>query len=78
MDRNARDTHEKYKKAYGNRREIRKKINVLNVNDEARVAMISVFRAQLPDIDFGSLDLDFIDDSEPCLEYDPENDELSE
>ena len=78
LDRNARDTHEKYKKAYGNRREIRKKINVLNVNDEARIAMISVFRAQLPDIDFGSLDLDFIDDSEPILEYDPETDELSE
>ena len=78
LDRNARATHEKYKKAYKNRQEIRTKINRLNVDGEARVALLSVFRAQLPDLDFGSLDPDFVDELEPCLDFDPDNDELTE
>ena len=80
MNKNARATHERYKAAYGKRRAVRKRIN--RVADDSREdgdldiaveknIILQACRAQMPDLDFGSLDYEFDDDIEPYLEFDP-------
>ena len=78
LDRNARATHERYKAAYKNRKDIRKRVNKIDIDDESRVMLLSAYRTQLPDMDFGSLDIDLVDDLEPCLDFNPDTDNLSE
>ena len=78
LNRNARATHDRYKKAYAMRKDVRKRINKADIDNEMRNMLISAYRTQLPDMDFGSLDLDLVDTLEPILDFDPERDELSE
>ena len=81
MDRDARATHEKYKTNYKNRNTVRKRLNRVDVDanvysdidiDEEKAFVLTACRAQMPDLDFGTLDPNFIDDIEPYLEFDPE------
>ena len=83
MNKNSRATHERYKAAYGKRNAVRKRLNRvhtdfadhdnLEINIEKEI-VLQACRAQIPDLDFGSLDQEFIDDVEPYLEFDPDVD----
>jgi hypothetical protein len=84
MDRDARATHEKYKTNYKNRNTVRKRLTRIDVDatvysdidiEEEKAFVITACRTQMPDLDFGTLDPNFIDDIEPYLEFDPENED---
>ena len=83
MDKDARATHERYKRAYANRRQVRSRLNRIEIdsqhgatfdlNDE-RNWTITACRANMADMDFGSLDPMLVDDDEPCLDFNPDTD----
>ena len=78
LDKSARATHERYKKAYKNRREVRNRVNKADVDPESREILLSAYRGQIDGLDYGSLDPDLVDDDEPFLSFDPETDRLTE
>lgn len=86
MDKDVRATHEKYKKNYQNRKTVRKRLHRIDVDtnaftnidaDSEKAFVIQACRAQMPDLEFGSLDPNFIDDIEPYLEFDPSTDDAT-
>ena len=78
LDKSARATHERYKSAYAKRREVRKRVNKASVDSEHREILLSAYRGQIEDLDYGSLDPDLVDESEPFLGFDPDVETLSE
>ena len=83
MNKNARATHERYKEAYGKRNAVRKRLNRVDADAEIydgidiaieKDIVLQACRAHMPDLDFGSLDPDLVDDIEPYLEFDPDTD----
>jgi hypothetical protein len=76
LDRNAQETHERYKKAYKNRKDVRKRVNKAELASEDRLLLLRACTAQIPDLDFGTLDPNMIDDNEPELEFNPDTDRL--
>ena len=83
MNKNARATHERYKEAYGKRNTVRKRLNRVEANamtyDDIDITVekdiiLQACRAHMSDLDFGSLDPDCVDDLEPYLDFDPDQD----
>ena len=78
LDKNARATHERYKQAYAKRREVRKRINKASVESNQREVLLSAYRSQIDDLDYGTLDPDLVDEDEPFLSFDPEVEKLDQ
>ena len=83
MTKNARATHERYKEAYGKRNAVRKRLNRVETDagvyddidiDVEKDIVLKACRAHMPDLDFGSLDPNLDDDTEPYLDFDPDTD----
>ena len=53
-------------------------MNKANVDPESREILLSAYRGQIDDLDYGSLDPDLVDDDEPFLGFDPDTETLSE
>ena len=78
LDKNARATHERYKKAYRSRGEVRKRVNTANIDEVSRDLLLCAYRGQISDLDYGTLDPDLVDDDEPFLNFDPDVEVLTE
>ena len=78
LDKSARATHERYKKAYRSRLEVRKRVNTATMDTESRELLLCAYRGQINDLDYGTLDPDLVDDDEPFLYFDPDIETLTE
>jgi hypothetical protein len=48
------------------------------MDTESRELLLSAYRGQINDLDYGTLDPDLVDDDEPFLNFDPDIETLTE